>query len=115
MLQEFFEKMNSFSEEQLSQIVFEANKELLMREDSKKKLFELILCQHDYKAGKAWVARIDNHRKRLGWVEPHSVVRDRYEIVKTYLLPDGHYESNESGSKRTESRKIFEIRNGEKI
>ena len=76
----------------------------------------LHLSYNQYKgSGKCWVARINPETKKiLGFVDAESVQKDgNYKGEKTYELIDGNYLSCESGSKSTDNRTYFQIKDGE--
>lgn len=80
-----------------------------------KKLVEYDVEQHQYKAGKAWIAKATKNWgvEKDSWQKPYDVVKEGYYTTKFYKLPDGRYVANTVGSKRFQKRIRLEIKGGE--
>lgn len=65
-------------------------------------------------SGKCWIAKVDPDTKKIqGFLDAESVQpRDNYSGKKTFVLFDGYYLFCQSGSKSTDSRNYYRIKNG---
>jgi len=86
-------------------------------EEEKKKLkdidlsnyVELILDQHEYKAGKAWIQFIHDGQ-RQDFLEPYNIEKIGYITTKTFrIYKIGQYFCCKSGSKKQENRFKIEV------
>jgi len=103
--------------EELENLKEDIRKEISSRNEEKNgsRRIELHLRSNAYKgSGKCWIAKVDEYKKILGFIEPHTVIPDDYKKEKIFFLEDGSYLSCEAGSKCHDTRKYFKVKNGEK-
>jgi len=88
--------------------------------DSLKEQEEIVvkLEYNQYKgSGKCWVARVDSTTKKiLSFVDVESNERNgNTKGFKTFILKDGYYLSSETGTKSTDFREYFRVKDGQII
>jgi hypothetical protein len=106
-------QLESMSIEELNALITRAQEVIASRSEKK---YKVHLYADKYKgSGKCWVARVDDHGKVLGFVEPHAVIPDRYRQEKIYFLGDGDYLLCETGTKTYDDKKYITVRDGKKI
>ncbi|MEW6481957.1 MAG: hypothetical protein AB1397_02980 [bacterium] len=107
------QEMEKMSNDDLNAIITMAQ-EIIAGRNGKK--LEIHLYSHSYKgSGKCWVARIDEYKKILGFVEPHTVIPDGYRREKVFFLPDGQYLLCSVGSKSHDNRRYITVRDGQEV
>jgi len=105
-------ELKKMSKEELEALLYEVQEELARRQSNK---VRIELYYNRYKgSGKCWVARVNDNKKIIGFVEPETVERDGYKGSKLFLLGDGKYLICQEGSKSRDYRKYIVVKNGKK-
>lgn len=107
------EEMEKLNNEELNKIIILAQ-EIIGSRNGKK--LEVHLHSNKYKgSGKCWVAKVDEFKKIVGFVDPHTTIPNGYQKEKIYFLSDGKYLLCQTGSKSHDERRYITVQNGEEI
>ncbi|MBT9170549.1 MAG: hypothetical protein DDT18_00892 [Actinobacteria bacterium] len=103
-------ELKNLTTEELQKLLAAIQEELANRNGKK---YEVRLTCHQYKGtGKCWVARVDETKKILDFVDAHTVIPDGYKKEKVFLLSDGLYLLNEVGTKSHDRRTYIRVQDG---
>ena len=107
------EELKGMATEQLHEIITLVQEEIASRNGAK---LEVHLHSNAYKgSGKCWIARVDQHKKILGFVDAHTTIPDGYEKGKIFFLVDDDYLLCEKGSKSRDTRRYITVKDGKEI
>ncbi|MBT9165227.1 MAG: hypothetical protein DDT22_00913 [candidate division WS2 bacterium] len=101
-------ELKNLTTEELQKLLAAIQEEIASRNGKRTKIH---LAYHNYKgSGKCWVARVDEDKKILSFVDAHAVVRNgNHKGEKVFYLADGLYLTCEVGSKTQDDRRYIRV------